>query len=236
MTTLLCLSHGALTLVITPSRQCCMVCSSISAMRNECCLSSMRRSSSRCCIHSQAGAQWIGLLQSQGFHINSAKLSTHAACKLRLCKQHTKPTQGAKASGKGPSDFSSQGLHGGDIHHLEVLLLNDPVPHVLPHLMQHGKHGNVGLASPGGGTHQQVLVAVECCGVDAALNAVQGPAACKKQVLWRQLLVNECLLYTNQQANGACNDDYVWGWGGAGGRGGGGKRGAKPITVLQSKS
>ena len=50
------------------------------------------------------------------------------------------------------------------------------MPHVLPHLMQHCQHGNVGLAGASGGADQHVLVAVERCGVDAALNAVQCPA------------------------------------------------------------
>ena len=50
------------------------------------------------------------------------------------------------------------------------------MPHVLPDLMQHCQHGNVGFAGSSGSTHQQVLVAVEGCWIDAALYAVQGPA------------------------------------------------------------
>ncbi len=42
--------------------------------------------------------------------------------------------------------------------------------------MQHCQHGYVGLASPSGSADQQVLVAVERCWVDAALDAVQCPA------------------------------------------------------------
>ena len=42
--------------------------------------------------------------------------------------------------------------------------------------MQHCQHGYVGLASPSRSADQQVLVAVECCWVDAALDAVQCPA------------------------------------------------------------
>ena len=64
------------------------------------------------------------------------------------------PTHGAEASGEGSGDLSSQSLHGSNIHDFEVLLLNDAVPHVLAHLMQHGQHGNVGFASSSRGTHQ----------------------------------------------------------------------------------
>ena len=81
------------------------------------------------------------------------------------------------------------------------------MPHVLPHLMQHRKHGNVGLAGAGGGTHKQVLVAVERCGVDAALNAVQGPATSKKRVMRLQLFANGSLISTSQQGGGTCVND-----------------------------
>ena len=208
MTMLLCLSHDACKGHHLDRR--CMERGCKLAMHNKCCLSSIRQTHQNSLYTVMKGADprftWY-------------KLST-----LKLCRKHGKPTQGAKASGKSPSDFSSQGLHGGDIHHLEVLLLNDPVPHVLPHLMQHGKHGNVGLASAGGGTHQQVLVAVECCGVDAALNAVQGPAACKKKVLWPQLCISDYLLCTNQQNNSTYEESYMWV-----GEGGGGGTGANPF-------
>ena len=49
------------------------------------------------------------------------------------------------------------------------------MPHVLPNLMQHCQHGNVGFACASGCAYQQILVAVERCGVDAALDAVQCP-------------------------------------------------------------
>lgn len=83
------------------------------------------------------------------------------------------------------------------------------MPHVLSHLMQHRQHGYVGLASAGGGTHQQVLVAVQCCGVDAALDAVQGPATCKKKVLRSWPLVNRCVIR-------AVRRGIYWGKGGGG--------------------
>ena len=50
------------------------------------------------------------------------------------------------------------------------------------HLVQHGDHGNVGLASASGRADQQVLVAVEGGGEDAALNAVQLPAGTKRRL------------------------------------------------------
>lgn len=48
--------------------------------------------------------------------------------------------------------------------------------HVGGNLAQDGNHGDVGLAGARGRTHQDVLVAVEGRAVNAALDAVQGPA------------------------------------------------------------
>lgn len=45
------------------------------------------------------------------------------------------------------------------------------------HLVQDGDHGDVGLARPRGRADQDVLVAVEGRGEDAALDPVQLPAA-----------------------------------------------------------
>ena len=87
------------------------------------------------------------------------------------------------------------------------------MPHVLSHLMQHRQHGYVGLASAGGGTHQQVLVAVQCCGVDAALDAVQGPATCKKKVLRSWPLVNRCVICAGQERDLLGEGGWGIGWG-----------------------
>ena len=64
--------------------------------------------------------------------------------------------------------------------------LDHAVDHVSANLMQHGQHGNVCLAGAGGGANQDVLVAAQRRGVDAALDAVQLPAgqARTQQSLW----------------------------------------------------
>ncbi len=46
-------------------------------------------------------------------------------------------THRAESSAEGGSHFSSKGLHGRNIDDLEVVLLNDALPHVLPNLPQH---------------------------------------------------------------------------------------------------
>ena len=85
-------------------------------------------------------------------------------------------TEGREAAGEGGGDLSGQGLHGRHIHDLEVMLLDNALPHVGADLAQHRDHGNVGLAGAGGCAHEQVLVAAKGGWVDAALDAVQLPA------------------------------------------------------------
>lgn len=66
--------------------------------------------------------------------------------------------------------------------HLEGILLYDPVSHVGRHLPQHSDHGNVGLASTSGRTHQDVLIAAHMWGSTGQHAATRSSSTVKQKL------------------------------------------------------
>ena len=67
-----------------------------------------------------------------------------------------------------------EGLHGGHVHDLELVLLDDAILAVLLDGLCTTQHGYVGLSGAGGGADQQVLVSVQGRLAHHALNLVEG--------------------------------------------------------------
>mmetsp|Transcript_17116 Transcript_17116/g.51222 ORF Transcript_17116/g.51222 Transcript_17116/m.51222 type:complete len:386 (+) Transcript_17116:2827-3984(+) len=105
----------------------------------------------------------------------------------------------AESMGESSSDLSRQRFHGGHIHDFEVVDLNHAVLHVGADLVQHGHHGNVGLSCSRGSTHQHILVAAKCSGIDFALDTVERLVAFKGDLcpVWHLRDLDECLVGTH---------------------------------------
>lgn len=99
-------------------------------------------------------------------------------------------TQWSQSVGECRRDFCSQRLHGGDVHDFECILVDHSSGHVPPHLPEHRYHGDVGLTSACRRGDQDVFVAVEGGGVDAALDSIQCPAESVPWISITQLIIH----------------------------------------------